>query len=482
MYLINVVTYLLKYFVDIDDCPDYAALSHRWGATEDELTFQEIEHITERTLQKLGWQKLVRSCEAAKNLKCDWVWIDTCCIDKKSNAELQEAINSMWNVYSKAAVCMAYLNDVQYSPMVDEDGFNSTMATDLDILDGQAFPNWLVEQSFESSQWFTRGWTLQELLAPRNVVFFAPDWRPFGTRNGLSQMIAHISEIPAETLHFENQSTTSQSANRMRQRANYIRGYSTATKLSWAAKRRTKRIEDQAYSLLGLFNIQMPLLYGEGRTAFERLQKQLLEENGDPTLLLWQDRPDFVPDDGNYSYDGDRPTSLFAESPANFANVLSFPLYNPSRLEHHRWTLTNLGLALTRDVTYYRRGGPRAIVWLGIEALSKGDGPHRYGRTVLELRSLQPASNDDDGSRSNDGVLPNLLFRDCTSEADHEPWLVDWALHVQVSRGFDDGVVIVRRIKPVCVGRRLVVQPDGSRGLDDMLPRRKVQVIIARDP
>jgi len=255
MYLINVDTFKLKYFVDLDDPdrPRFAALSHRWGSDEEELTFQEIETPVrsrpESVEKKSGYEKLKEACRAAQTLDLSWIWIDTCCIDMTSSAELQESINSMWRLYSKATLCMVYMNDLTLSY---ED-------------DGRKLPAWQVssqsisEASFEKSQWFTRGWTLQELLAPENVTFHSHTWHAFGTRSSLRDIISNITDIPEQCLdHDKNMGRQEQ-----------IRSHSTATIMYWAAAR--------AYSLLGKFDAQMPLLYGEGDKAFHRLQMELLE-------------------------------------------------------------------------------------------------------------------------------------------------------------------------------------------------------------
>ncbi|GAB7343107.1 hypothetical protein MBLNU457_1185t1 [Dothideomycetes sp. NU457] len=276
MYLINAYSLQLKYFVDLDDPGrrPFAALSHRWGSSEEELTFQEIE--TEVYLRpisvknKPGYKKLREAARTAKEENLEWIWVDTCCIDKKSSAELQESINSMWRIYSTAALCMVYMNDTTES-----------------FEDEHELPPWqesskpISKTSFEQSQWFTRGWTLQELLAPENIIFYSHDWQAFGTRSSLQDTISSITTIPKQCLDSDKNRT----------REAQIRSYSAATIMSWAASRRTKRPEDRAYSLLGIFDVQMPLLYGEGDRAFQRLQMEIAKMNNDPTLFLWHPPP-----------------------------------------------------------------------------------------------------------------------------------------------------------------------------------------------
>ena len=223
--------------------PDYAILSHRWGPEEISLK----DFVKRRRLESQGWRKVKEFCTLAYNEGYHYCWIDTCCIDKTSSAELSEAVNSMYDWYCSARVCYAYLEDVDLA--------------------------WKeYELMFHHSEWFTRGWTLQELLAPKHVVFLDRGWNSIGTRRELVEQIAGITRISRNHL------------NRLRRRL----ATSTATIMSWASSRQTTRPEDRAYSLLGLFDIQMPLLYGEGEVnAFFRLQKLILESSEDQSIFLW---------------------------------------------------------------------------------------------------------------------------------------------------------------------------------------------------
>ncbi len=172
-------------------------------------------------------------------------WIDTCCIDKSSSAELSEAINSMFRWYGDAEVCYAFLSDV----------------------DADENPN-LLPSSFRNSRWFTRGWTLQELIAPGVVYFYGAGWEQIGSRDTLLDLIVSITKIHAS--YFTSGDVTQ---------------FSAAQKMAWASNRNTTRVEDAAYSLLGLFDINMPLLYGEGSRAFARLQEEILRQSEDDSLL-----------------------------------------------------------------------------------------------------------------------------------------------------------------------------------------------------
>lgn len=252
MRLLNASTHQLSEFYD-EGKPPYAILSHCWGS--DEVLFQDLG--SEKRFQKLGFAKITYTCQQARRHKLEWVWIDTCCIDKSSSAELSEAINSMFNWYSEAAVCYAYLPDVRHldrSP-------NEESPTDGSSSEG----------SFAASLWFTRGWTLQELVAPTEVKFYGEAWKPLTTRSAAAEQIAGITGVDARVL------TQHLSLNR----------FSVAHRMSWAVGRNTTRIEDKSYSLLGIFGVNMPLIYGEGKRAFRRLQEEVMKVTADLSILAW---------------------------------------------------------------------------------------------------------------------------------------------------------------------------------------------------
>lgn len=230
MWLLNTKTLRLEAF-DGNRKPKYAILSHRWQRSE--AGFGELN------------KKIRRCCRTALREGISYVWIDTCCIDQSSSAAVQEAINSMYQWYRQAAVCYAYLHDVRC-------GFEDNPDS-VDI---------------EHSDWFTRGWTLQELLAPRILVFYDRNWRRLGLKTTRWSQIHRRTGIPREALE------------------NYRpRVYSVADIFCWAAYRQTFRTEDRAYSLLGLFDIQMSLLYSEGERAFSRLLEELKRIKYDSLLL-----------------------------------------------------------------------------------------------------------------------------------------------------------------------------------------------------
>ncbi|KAN0094101.1 Heterokaryon incompatibility protein (HET) domain containing protein [Hyaloscypha variabilis] len=290
-----------------DEIPPYAVLSHRWGKATEEVSLKDIETGADIS-KKEGYRKFQYCCQQALEDGFKYVWIDTCCIDKSSSAELSEAINSMYNWYMRSQVCYAYLNDVS-SPVSGTAESSTVNAVALEE----------ENSSFRKSAWFTRGWTLQELIAPENVRFFDQYWRYIGDKQGLASLVSEITRIDPEVL-------TSQ-----------VKPSSVAQRMSWAAGRKTTRLEDRAYSLMGIFGVNMPPLYGEGHKAFIRLQEEIMRQSFDHSLFAWE------------------PTrsgcGLLAESPDQFSNCgnvvhISYDRYVLQLkvgLENPDYTQTNFG-------------------------------------------------------------------------------------------------------------------------------------------
>ncbi|PMD60563.1 HET-domain-containing protein [Hyaloscypha bicolor E] len=265
MWLINTSTTRLepKPFYE-PDIPPYAILSHTWG--DDEVDFQEFKEDKPAKLRE-GWYKIKNICEKALCDGLQYAWVDTCCIDKSSSAELSESINSMFFWYRQAAKCYVFLSDFKHG---------STP-----------------EDQFPRCRWFTRGWTLQELLAPRIVIFYDRVWEEIGSKIQLCHVISGITSIPKEAILNDTP----------------LAYYSISQKMSWAASRVTTRIEDTAYCLLGIFDVYIPLLYGERHRAFFRLQEEISKNTLDMTLLAWEPTPEDF-EDGFCSF--------IARSPASF--------------------------------------------------------------------------------------------------------------------------------------------------------------------
>ncbi|KAH8780655.1 heterokaryon incompatibility protein-domain-containing protein [Hyaloscypha finlandica] len=209
------------------DIPEYAILSHRWGA--EEVTLADLTNGNGKRMA--GYSKLQFCGEQAKRDGLHYFWVDTCCIDKSNSTELAEAINSMFRWYQKAAKCYVYLSDVSIRKRKASD--TSTECT------------W--ESAFRVSEWFTRGWALQELLAPRSVGFFSREREQLGDKRTLERQVHEITGITVSALQ--------------------------GSPLSQFG---TTRKEDKAYSLLGIFDVYMPLIYGEGRdNALNRLREEI---------------------------------------------------------------------------------------------------------------------------------------------------------------------------------------------------------------
>jgi hypothetical protein len=208
MRLLHTSSYELHEFFG-SNIPEYAILSHTWE--EEEVLFSDLRDPSQEiATRKKGWQKVLGTCKCAKEDGLEWVWIDTCCINKESSAELSEAINSMFKYYRDAFVCYAYLSDYR----IEESGYP-------DQERGKA--------AFGKCRWFTRGWTLQELLAPADLVFFDAEWQDMGTKIGVRDAVSRATGIPAVVL-----------------RDGDLRGMSIAARMSWAADRQTAREEDRA--------------------------------------------------------------------------------------------------------------------------------------------------------------------------------------------------------------------------------------------
>jgi hypothetical protein len=243
---------LTECFMDDNEIPPYAILSHTWVAGE-EVVFEELKNGTGKG--KSGYDKIRFCGEQAKRDGLQYFWVDTCCIDKSSSAELTEAINSMFRWYRNAVKCYVYLSDVSKPGHGEND--------DL--------PRSTWKLAFRKSRWFTRGWTLQELLAPAVVEFFSLEGGRLGDKRSMEQHIHEITRIPIQAL----QGTP-------------LSYFKIDERMSWAAHRHTKRPEDKAYSLFGIFDTQMPSNYGEGLdNAFRRLRRTIAEiSHGKPLAQL----------------------------------------------------------------------------------------------------------------------------------------------------------------------------------------------------
>lgn len=294
MRLLNTQTLQLEFFAT-ENKPEYAILSHTWGS--EEVLFEDARNGKGSLLKckKNGLGKVLKSAEVAAQNGYQYIWIDACCIDKSSSAELSEAINSMFAWYQRSAVCYAFLSDYQ-------------------ARDGE----------LSEARWFTRGWTLQELIAPPEVHFYDSAWTRFGDRRSLSSQITAITGIDEGLLRRKQSYCVFHRAlpgsyqpgcedclyGAVTLTRRLLGSYSISTKMSWAARRETTRVEDIAYCLLGIFDVAMPLLYGEGLKAFRRLQEGIVRHSDDQTFLAWQHQTRQV----------SRNDGVFAAHPVRFSN------------------------------------------------------------------------------------------------------------------------------------------------------------------
>jgi hypothetical protein len=271
-----------------NELPDYVILSHTWE--EEEVEYKHLQAGTFK--DRKGYPKIHGACERAANdgkprplfhaakRSCandkagyEWIWIDSVCIDRSSSAELSEAINSMYAWYSQANICYVYLSDyVSKTPVC--------------------------EPSLKKCRWFRRGWTLQELLAPLSVEFYDCEWKEIGTKLTLKEHIRKITGIAGNVLEGGD-----------------LFDCSVACRMSWASQRQTSREEDVAYCLLGIFGVNMPLLYGEGALkAFRRLQEEIMKIQEDQSIFLW------YPHSSENKVGSDGTARLLALSPKEFCS------------------------------------------------------------------------------------------------------------------------------------------------------------------
>jgi hypothetical protein len=229
-------------FESSDETPAYAILSHTWNTNnKEEVSFEDLE--TGSGQQKTGYSKIDFCKKQASVDEIAFIWIDTCCINRRSEPELSEAINSMFRWYKNATRCYVYLPDVSTS----QEGRDTPLCGD----------EW--EAHFLQSRWFTRGWTLQELIAPEHVDFFARDGTNLGNKLTLETAISNATGISLDVL-----------------RGRPLAECTLGERLTWAIGRTTKREEDHVYSLFGIFDVAMPLIYGEGKgKAFRRFYEEI---------------------------------------------------------------------------------------------------------------------------------------------------------------------------------------------------------------
>ncbi|KAL8998167.1 MAG: hypothetical protein Q9169_002721 [Polycauliona sp. 2 TL-2023] len=366
MRLLQTKTLEFEEFLD-SQLPRYAILSHRWGKKE--VSYKEMRKFqketsgaTEKKRLKAaqsfgpGMAKIMNFCSKAFDDRLQWAWIDTCCIDKRSSAELSESINAMYKWYARSSWCYIYLNDVVFpTPQEQANTGHDSLA-------------W--HTRFRKSEWFTRGWTLQELLAPNpsQVSFFDVRWTYIDYLNNLVAEVAAITGISIRYLIGKNSIFPNMER---------LKKVSIAQMMSWASRRNTSREEDIAYCLLGLFNVNMPLLYGEGAgKAFHRLQTEIMAQSDDESLFAWT---------------ADRPLSgLLASSPADFANSHDIFEFSPDR-PRRPYSMTHKGLKISIPKDHLQEDGHGHIkgqIYLNCTRppLEESNGGGLHCAVVLQLK------------------------------------------------------------------------------------------------
>ncbi|KIW05228.1 uncharacterized protein PV09_03766 [Verruconis gallopava] len=354
MRLINVDNLSLKEFNEANT-PEYAILSHTWVDGQ-EVSFHEMQspNRSRATKHKSGFKKIERCANEAKDHNLAWIWVDTCCIDKSSSAELSEAINSMYHYYRQASVCFAYLADVD----LDSDRLRPRLVSLSSGLQLSANAGRQLIEKIRDSKWFTRGWTLQELIAPKNLFFYSSSWRFLGEKRIVARELAEITRIPPHVLKNGD-----------------VASCSIAQRISWAATRQTTRTEDIAYCLLGILEINMPLLYGEGGKAFIRLQEEIIRNSTDQSILAWEFE-DNLDDPLSYL------TGCLADSPKRFKNCGSIveKINHEDDARNLAFAVTNLGLNINLPINIH----PNGVISAALNCQRTGsDGKHEQVRIFM---------------------------------------------------------------------------------------------------
>jgi hypothetical protein len=308
MRLLNVKSYKVE---KVKKRVEYAILSHRWH--DSEITFQNInDDITTAQLkddqeQSPQWTKIRGACAQAEKDGWEWIWADSCCIDRSSSQELNQSINSMFKWYREARVCYVHLWDTV-----------KPTTPGADLFEWQRTDNVSPENTYvgKYAEWFTRGWTLQELIAPAAVEFYDTNWTYMGTRAGLATPISRITGIDRQYLAGKDTFKTA----------------TVATRLSWQAGRVTLEDEDIAYSLVGLMEVELPTMYTEGKQAFQRLQEEILKNNPDESIFAWTIPPGKSLPTHSRRWASDQ-WGLLAPTPECFANSRDITTNGPGYLK-----------------------------------------------------------------------------------------------------------------------------------------------------
>ncbi|KAI1427645.1 heterokaryon incompatibility protein-domain-containing protein [Xylaria sp. FL1777] len=451
------------------DIPNYVILSHCWRSGHNEIIYEDVEYSQPESWKdkkKEAAEKVLNACAEADKLGYEYVWIDTCCIDKRSSSELSEAINSMFSWYRNSARCIAFLDDVD----------------NLDQLD--------------SSRWFTRGWTLQELIAPDNVWFYNKNWSYIGDRFSMAKRLSVLTRIDEVILRHGHEPELTNWDDHICEDRGYdftcycgidyfdndrLRGildtYSVAGIMSWAADRQTSREEDIAYCLMGLFDVNMPLLYGEKEKAFIRLQEEIIRRTSDQSILAWASPSD---KDKTMTWFMSLGRDL-ASSPSDFSHVkikrkwlLENDIVEDTSKRH--MSVTKEGLEV--DLLLFRTAYPTEFsgeqeAYVAVLDCTVGD--NALARPVIFIDKPPWSTNVFDRSSCNfigcvtpseisaDGSVSKMVGKLLVSTTVEAVYKLDWTEEFDMSKG---------EVRRVTIARMLLRRGTHSRNRFDLPPLR----------
>lgn len=259
------------------DAPPYGTFSARW---EDDTLGHEDLPSPQTAHQRPAFQALQRACSECQNHGLQWLWNDAVCINRRSIDALSKTLNSLAEIYRKSRLCIVYLHDLF-----------DTEASHFDV-----------ERGLSSCSWIKHVWMLPQLIFSTVLQFYDAQWMHIGSKRQLSAELSRITAIEEGVLDGSES----------------LEDYPNCVKMSWAAGLSAEAIEDVAYSLLAVFNVNMTIRYGEGMESFLRLQEEILKNTDDYSLLAWQPIP-------NQSYRG-----LLAHSPLEYSHFKNKSKESPS--------------------------------------------------------------------------------------------------------------------------------------------------------
>lgn len=270
MWLINTSTLELHEFSR--STPSYATFSY--VTDENEASFEDLAQA-QKDRCKDSIKIIERACDQARIAGYEWLWNHAACVDKRSCAAQSEAINSLPRIYRDCEHSIVYLEDLYHDQFEDEQ----------------------IGERLAACRWIKNIWAIPQIVFPREVYFYSSDWSQIGTKRSLLPHLSSIIGIDQPALEHWG----------------CLEDYSIARRMSWASEMTAFRTEDLAYALLGLFDVGMPIIYGEGGKAFLKLQEEIIRDTDDFSLLAWD------------NFDGQECNGLFAYSPACFRRFRNGP-------------------------------------------------------------------------------------------------------------------------------------------------------------